>query len=335
MIACSSEEILFLAFGALGLGIYLLFKGGEWTIDASVYVAKRLGVSPLVIGFTIVAFGTSLPELIVSINANLTGSPGIAIGNVIGSNIANILMVVGVTAIFATLVAVPREIIRDLSMMMVATIIMMGLMIHGTISTVAGGAMIVFLFVYIGWQYYMATKGAIEPEEFPAPDYPHFLQGILFLALGLIGIALGAELLVRGAKHSASILGIPEDVIGLSIIALGTSLPELSTCVIAAMKRQSDIVIGNILGSNVFNILMIIGATALAKPIVGSAIAPQVVSFDIWVMFGVTVFFAAILLFVKKITKPMGILFVTGYVFYIGLIYALYLTKDTVPVVSG
>ncbi|MCI5059664.1 MAG: calcium/sodium antiporter [Alphaproteobacteria bacterium] len=335
MLSCSNEEILILAFGALGLGIYLLFKGGNWTIDASVYVAKKLGVSPLVIGFTIVAFGTSLPELIVSINANLAGSPGIAIGNVIGSNIANILLVIGVTASFATLMVVPRDIIRDLVVMMLATLLMMGLMIYGTISSLAGGAMILFLLAYIGWQYYMASKGHIEPEEFSAPEYRHFWHGLLFLLLGLAGIALGAELLVRGAKHSASILGIPEDVIGLSIIALGTSLPELSTCVIAAMKRQSDIVIGNILGSNVFNILMIIGATSLVKPIASSAIAPQVVSLDIWVMFGVAVLFSGLLLFVRKINKPVGMIFVAGYIFYIGLIYALYLTKDTVSLVAG
>jgi cation:H+ antiporter len=329
----TDTEILILAIGALGLGMYLLFKGGNWTIDAAVYLANKFGISPLVIGFTIVAFGTSLPELLVSVNANLAGSPGIAIGNVIGSNIANILLVVGVTSFFATLHAIPRELIRDIAVMVLASVLMLALMLYGHISQMAGGAMIAVLLVYVLWQYYAASKGTIAVEKIEAPDYSHFMQGVIFLVLGLGAISLGAEFLVRGAKVSAGIIGVPEDVIGLSVIALGTSLPELSTCVIAAMKRQSDIVIGNILGSNVFNILMILGATSFIKPIENSAIAPQVLSLDIWVMLGVTVLFSAILLIFKKINKPIGAIFVAGYIFYIALIYALYLTKDIVSLV--
>ena len=324
----SNEELLILSIGALGLGMFLLFKGGGWTVDAAVYLAKIFGVSPLVIGFTIVAFGTSLPELLVSLNANLTGSPGIAIGNVIGSNIANILLVVGVTAFFATLHAVPRKIIRDVVVMLLSSVLMMALMFHGSISQVWGMAMIAILIAYVLWQYLMASKGKIEVEEVDSSEYKNIFHGAIFLLLGLVAISAGAEFLVRGAKVSATIIGVPEDVIGLSIIALGTSLPELSTCVIAAIRRQSDIVIGNILGSNVFNILMIIGATASVKAIDNSAIAPQVLTLDIWVMLGVSVLFSLILLFYKKINKPIGFIFVVGYISYIGLIYALYLSKD-------
>jgi len=330
----TNEELLILSLGALGLGMYLLFKGGDWTIDAAVFLAKKFGISPLVIGFTIVAFGTSLPELLVSVNANLAGSPGIAIGNVIGSNIANILLVVGATAFFATLTAVPRDIMRDMIMMLAASALMLGLMFYGNISTLAGGVMIAILLSYILWQYIMASKGKIPVDELDAPEYSNTLKGVFFLILGLLAIAGGAEFLVRGAKVSATIIGVPEDVIGLSVIAIGTSLPELSTCIIAAMKRQSDIVIGNVLGSNVFNILMIIGATALIKPIEKSAIAPQVLTLDIWVMLGVSILFSLLLLTIKKINKPIGILFVSGYVFYIGLIYALYLSKDMVTIVG-
>lgn len=331
----TNEELLILSIGALGLGMYLLFKGGDWTIDAAVYIAKRLGVSPLVIGFTIVAFGTSLPELLVSVNANLTGSPGIAIGNVIGSNIANILFVVGTTACFATLVAVPRQLMRDIVMMLLSSLLMLGFMFYGHINVMAGCVMIGILTAYVLWQYTMASKGKIEVEELDETRYNHFVHGLIFLLLGLVAIAAGAEFLVRGAKVSATIIGVPEDVIGLSVIALGTSLPELSTCIIAALKRQSDIVIGNILGSNVFNILMIIGVTAIVKPIEQSAIAPQVLTLDIWVMIGVSALFSVLLLTVKKINKPVGIIFVTGYVFYIGLIYALYLSKDVLKVTAG
>ena len=324
----TNEELLILSIGALGLGMYLLFKGGDWTIDAAVYIAKRFGISPLVIGFTIIAFGTSLPELLVSLNANANGSPGIAIGNVIGSNIANILLVVGVTAFFATLHAVPRDILRDVIVMLLSSMLMMALMIHGSISQLSGFVMIGALAAYVLWQYTMASKGKIEVEEIEEPNYKNLFHGFVFLMIGLAAIAAGAEFLVRGAKVSATIIGVPEDVIGLSVIAIGTSLPELSTCIIAAMKRQSDIIIGNILGSNVFNILMIIGVTASIKPIANSAIAPQVISLDIWVMFGVSVLFSLLLLFYKKINRVIGGVFVAGYVFYIGLIYALYLSKD-------
>jgi len=327
-------QLLILSLGALGFGMYLLFKGGDWTIDAAVYIARKFGVSPLVSGFTIVAFGTSLPELLVSVNANLTGSPGIAIGNVIGSNIANILFVVGVTAFFGTMVASKRAITRDLVMMMLATIWMMYLMTSGTISAMAGGGMIAVLLAYVIWQYTMASKGKIEFEEPEIPEYKNIFMAVIFLALGLAAIAIGAEFLVRGAKTAAAIIGVPEDVIGLSVIAVGTSLPELSTCIIAAMKKQTDIIIGNIVGSNVFNILMIIGLTAIVKPIDNTAIAAQVVSLDMWVMFGVAALFSVLLLTYGRINKFIGGVFVTGYVAYIGLIYAIYLAKDVVHLPS-
>ncbi|MEM6812332.1 MAG: calcium/sodium antiporter [Pseudomonadota bacterium] len=330
----TETELLILSIGALGLGMYLLYKGGDWTIDAAVAIAQRLGVSPLVIGFTIVAFGTSLPELIVSLNAHLAGSSGIAIGNVIGSNIANILLVIGVTAFFATLTAAPKDILRDMIMMLLTSLLMVYLILQGTITQFAGGAMVAFLLSYVVWQYVMAAKGKIDVDdivdEIDDVKYKSLFQSFFFLFLGMIAIAGGAEFLVRGAKVSAVIIGVPEDVIGLSVIALGTSLPELSTCIIAAMKKQSDLIIGNILGSNVFNILMILGITSSVKAIPGDAIAPQILSLDIWVMLGVAVIFSAILLLFRKINKYTGFVFVGGYVFYIGLIYALYL-QDKIP----
>lgn len=331
----SNTELLILSIGALGLGMYLLFKGGDWTIESAVFIAKRLGVSPLVIGFTIVAFGTSLPELLVSLNANMTGSPGIAIGNVIGSNIANILLVIGVTAMFATLVVVPKRLLRDIIMMLLISLVMVALMLQGTISQLAGGAMVLFLLGYVAWQYMMAAQGKIEVDELESAQYKNLFHGFIFLFLGLFAIAAGAEFLVRGAKVSATIIGVPEDVIGLSIIAFGTSLPELSTCIIAATKKQSDMVIGNILGSNVFNILMILGITASVKAIPEDAIAPQVVALDVWVMLGVAVLFAAVLLFAKKINKVTGGIFFAGYIFYIALIYALYLKEDIMAVAGS
>lgn len=319
-------QLLILSIGALGFGMYLLFKGGDWTIDSAVFIARKFGISPLVIGFTIIAFGTSLPELLVSVNANLAGSPGIAIGNVIGSNIANILFVIGATACFSTLVAVKRALVRDVVMMMVASALMVVLMTLGAINQVAGLLMITVLLLYIIWQYWSASKGIVKIEEPTTPEFKNMFVALIFLGLGLAAIAFGAEFLVRGAKTAASIIGVPEDVIGLSVIAIGTSLPELSTCIIAAMKKHTDIIIGNVLGSNVFNILMIMGVTSIVKPIDKSAIADQVVSLDMWVMFGVSALFSVLLLVYGKINRQIGIVFLTGYVFYIGTIYALYLS---------
>lgn len=331
MIECTTHQLFILAIGSLGLGMYMLLRGGGWTIDASVFVARRLGISPLVIGFTVVAMGTSLPELIVSINANMVGSAGIVIGNVIGSNIANILFVLGITAFYTTLTVLPRALIRDLIMMMFATLLMMGFMLYGDITRLAGMLMIAVIFVYVFWQYWLARKGKIDVEDMGEPQFKSMVPALGFLIAGLICIALGAEFLVRGAKVTATIIGVPEDVIGLSVIALGTSLPELSTCLIAAMKRHTDIVIGNIVGSNVFNILLIIGVTALVKPLEQAGIAPQVVSLDIWVMFAVSAIFTMILLLYRKLNRGIGIAFILAYILYIGTIYGLYLGKDLIP----
>ncbi len=322
----SGIEAFILALGALGLGMLLLIRGGNWTIDAATYVARHLGVSPLVVGFTVVAFGTSLPELIVSINANYHNLPGIAIGNVLGSNIANILMVLGVTGIFATIVAVPRQLLRDLVMMMLATLLLAALMLYGYISMLAGAGMVAVLLGYTLWSYRKALTGEVEVEDVDEPEFSSLKISLLYLLGGLVFIAVGAELLVRGATVSATVIGVPEDVIGLTVIALGTSLPELSTCLIAAAKKQTGIVLGNIIGSNVFNILMIIGVMAALKPVDMSLVSPQLVNLDIWVTLGISFLFTLLLLLYRKIDRVLGIVFVTGYALYVFSVFALYFT---------
>lgn len=327
MMELTTTEAFILAIGALGLGMIMLIRGGNWTIDAAVYIARHLGVSPLVVGFTIVAFGTSLPELIVSVNANFHGSPGIAIGNVLGSNIANILLVLGAAALFATLTAIPRHLARDLFVMLGATIALLGLMHYGMIDRLAGGVMIIALLAYVFWQYLEAMKGHMPVEDVDEPEFTSMGASLGFLIGGLALIALGAEFLVRGATVSATVIGVPEAVIGLSVIAIGTSLPELSTCIIAARKKQTDLILGNIIGSNVFNIMMIIGVTSLIKPIDISTIEPQLVNLDIWVTLGITVFFVALVFLYKKLTRWTGILFLGAYFAYIIAIYALYMAQ--------
>jgi cation:H+ antiporter len=278
----------------------------------------------MVVGFTVLAFGTSLPELIVSILAVLRGSEGIAMGNVIGSNIANILMVIGASAILMTMhVTISKGLVKDLVVMLLSALLLLGLMLYGEIGRVAGVAMVGLLLLYTFLQYRMALKGEIEVEAEDLPVFKHPAQPYVFLFLGLIGVAIGAEFLVRGASQSAIIIGIPEDVIALSIIAFGTSLPELSTSIIGARKGHSEMALGNIVGSNVFNILMIIGLTAIVKPIVQASYSAQLLDFDIWFMLAVSFIFAALVLGYKKITRLAGALFIGAYAGYTIYIYAI------------
>ncbi len=258
-------------------------------------------------------------------NANLKGSAGIAIGNVVGSNIANILMVIGVTACIATIPAVSKGLTRDLVMMILVSVWMTIMMIMGEIDRITGLLMVVALLTYIAYQYRQTLKGEMEPEEVEEPEFSNIYAAFFFLLIGFAGVALGAEYLVRGSIIVAQVMEVPEAVIGLSIIAFGTCLPELSTCVIAAMKKHADIVLGNIVGSNVFNVLMIIGTTTAIKPIQSGTIAPQVVQFDIWIMLAVSVIFAAFILTMKRIPMFMGYVFSSLYVAYIIGLYYLYM----------
>ena len=319
---------LILALGAMGFGIMLLVKGGDWTIDSAVYVATRHGISKMVVGFTIVAFGTSLPELVVSIIANLQGTPGIAIGNVMGSNIANILMVLGLTSLMVPLLIHKKVIMRDMIKMLVATAILIAVMMYGDITRMIGFGMLALLLAYVYYQYRHANPAEVEKEldEEEHADFAKPFQAYLFLLFGLFAITLGAEFLVRGAKLSAEVIGVPDAVIALSLIALGTSLPELSTCISAGRKGHSDLIIGNILGSNVFNIMMIIGASAAVKPILSGTYAAQLVNFDIWVVTAVSVLLALILMTTGKIGRLTGGAFCIAYLAYNIYIYVQYVT---------
>ena len=319
MIALSQTDVLVFSAAAVILGIVLLVKGGDWTIGSATYVSEHLGVSPMVIGFTVIAFGTSLPELFVSVNANLAGFPGISLGNVVGSNIANIMMVIGVTALIANIHARRQEVLRDLAVMLLATAVLVGLMYYGWVDRWVGGAMFAFLVGYVGYQYWLAQRGVIEPEEIEEPEFSSMTMAVLFLVLGLVLVTAGSEILVRGAVEVAGIIGVPEAVIGMTVIAFGTSLPELATCIAAAAKRQTDIIVGNIVGSNVFNILSIIGLTALIKPL---AVDPSLVDFDMWLMVGSSVAFAAILLTIGRIGRGIGVVLVIGYIAFIASNYA-------------
>lgn len=309
-------DLSVLAFGAIAFGLFLLIKGGDWTIDAASYIAEKAGLSKLFIGATIVAFGTSVPELFTSVNANLSGFPGLSLGNVVGSNIANILLVIGATAIIFTIKGQPKELFKDLAMMTLATILLVLLMLNGIIPRWAGAGLFLTLVAYVIYQY-RTDKGSLVDgdadlsEEEDEKGIDSMAKAVGFVLLGLFALVIGSEMLVRGAVAAGTAIGVPEAVIGLTVVALGTSLPELSTCIAAALKRQTNMIIGNILGSNVFNVMSILGITAMTKPLI---IDPAVADFDMWVMAAVGIGFVLWMVTVSKIGRGMGIAMVLAYV---------------------
>lgn len=248
------------------VGLLGLFFGGEYLVRGASSIARRFGISPLVIGLTIVGFGTSAPEMLVSVNAALAGQPAIAIGNVLGSNIANILLILGVSAVIAPLIIPARQLARDLAFMLLATGAIWVMLLDGMVTRLEGGLLIAGLAVFL----YMAFSAGSVPQEEDAVE-TSVPKSALMTVGGLVLLVIGAHFLVDSASTIARTYGISEAVIGLTIVAVGTSLPELATSVIAAFRRQTEIAVGNVVGSNIFNIFGILGVTALIAPIPSEA----------------------------------------------------------------
>jgi cation:H+ antiporter len=259
-----------LALLQLLAGIALLFLGGNYLVEGSVSIARRFRVSPLVIGLTIVAFGTSAPELLVSLAATLKGNPDIAVGNVVGSNIANIGLVLGLSALILPVPVTGKTLPVHWLAMMAASIALAILSATlGALPRLAGLAFLAALAVFILLALRLERAAAAPPESpDPAAEKIHPLPLALLLTLAsCAALAFGADWLVDGASFLATRLGVPEKVVGLTVVAVGTSLPELAASVAAALKKQMDISIGNIVGSNLFNILSILGFSSLVRPI--------------------------------------------------------------------
>ena len=280
---------------------------GGWTIDSSVAIARRAQLSRVFIGATIIAFGTSVPELFTSVNANLTGFPGISLGNIIGSNIANVLLVIGAAALVTTLAVTPSKVFKDIGIMLVATVIFVAGMLTGTFERWMGLLMFGLLVGFVVWQY---LNNEIDTSEVEEVEMPASRAALLLLG-GIAGLAVGSELLVRGAVVAGQVIGVPEAVIGMTAVAIGTSLPELTASIAAAAKRETDLMFGNILGSNTFNILSIVALTAIIKPL---EVEPVLLGFDLWFMVAVTVGFAAMLALGIKVSRTVGIAFLAAYV---------------------
>ncbi|MBD0865774.1 MAG: calcium/sodium antiporter [Rhodobacteraceae bacterium] len=309
-----SYQLGIIALGAIAFGVYLLIKGGDWTIDNAVAVAEKSGLSKLFIAATIVAFGTSAPELFTSVNANLSDYPGISVGNVIGSNIANVMLVVAVSAIIAPIVVDRSEVRVDTMVMIGATAAMVAGILYGLIPRWGGVAMVASIVLYILYQYRASKLDADEVEGSDEEGWKVWTM----LTVGLVTLLIGSEILVEGAVAGGISLGVPEAVIGMTMIAFGTSLPELTACVAAARRSQFDIIVGGILGSNIFNILSVMAFSAIAKPLI---IDERFVAFDMPIVVGVTMLFAALLVLGGKIGRSAGILMLVGYVTFIASQY--------------
>jgi len=298
-------------------GLALLYCGGDALVRGASALALRLGISPLAVGLTIVAFGTSAPELVVCVDAVLGGANDIAVGNVVGSNIANVALILGLSALLCP-TAVHAKIIRlDAPLMILASLALIGALANGRISRLEGAALSLGLAGYVAftvWEARRETKTVKREFASAAPSRPLPLAwSALAVAGGLLALLVGGNLLVNSAVRMATMLGVSQATIGLTIVAVGTSLPELATSLVAAFKKQGDIAIGNVVGSNLFNILGIAGATATLHPLALGAIT----QIDLTVMLALS---AALLVFVYSrpaLARTEGMLLLASYVAYL------------------
>ena len=258
---------IFIAIALLIVGFVMLTKGADWFVDGSSALAFRLGIPQLVIGLTIVAMGTSAPEAAVSITSALKGNEGITVGNVVGSNIMNILLILGIASVIVPLAVQKSTRMIEIPYMIAITVLFGVLGYTGEMVTrVEGGILWIAFLIYLGYLLWMAKKGKEDNE--PDEKQKSLPVQLLMILIGLICIVLGSDFVVDGATEIAKVIGISERIIGLTIVAFGTSLPELVTSIAAARRGNADIAIGNIVGSNVFNILFVAGTSALISPIV-------------------------------------------------------------------
>jgi cation:H+ antiporter len=291
-------------------GFVILTIGAEALVRGASAIALRLGIAPLIVGLTIVAFGTSAPELAVSVKSALAGNSGIALGNVVGSNIVNIGLILAVTALIRPIQVQSQMVKRDIPIMIIASILVWSLLLDGDVSFIDGAILFALLISYLVFSYKSAANSTEELEVDERPQ--KLFVSILLIVIGIGMLVGGGILFVDGAIDLAKQLGLSEVVIGLTIVAIGTSMPELVTSVMAALKGQSDIAIGNVVGSNIFNVLGILGATALIHPV--SADGFNNIDFISMIVFAVLVLpFAWTGL---RIGRREGIVLLTGYIGY-------------------
>ncbi len=295
-------------------GLAALLLAGDALVKGAVNLSLKLGIPALIVGLTVVSFGTSAPELFVSVRAVLADAPGLALGNVVGSNIANVLLVLGLPALIAA-VAVDRSLARDYWIMMAASALFIALALTGAFTWWLGLVLLAGLVLMLGDCFLRARAGRAQAMELEgAEDDIAATRIALYLALGLLGLPLGAHFLVAGSVNIATALGVSEAVIGLTLVAIGTSLPELATTTAAAWRREAGVALGNVLGSNVFNLLAIIGVASLFGAI---PVPPEMLRFDLWVMLGASALLGAFIYTGRSITRAWGAVLLSLYLGYV------------------
>lgn len=316
---------VYLNFVYFVLGLLALYLGAEWLVGGAARVARRLGTSPLVVGLTIVAFGSSAPELLVGVVASAQDRSDVVLGNVLGSNILNIALILGVSALARPLHVGMRLMSREAPLMVVVSVAVAGMMLDGHLGRVDAVVLLVGFLAFIA---YVLRAAQDEPAEVAA-EYVQFESAergpprgalgrdVALIVLGLLGLLVGAQFLVMSAVFFARLVGVSEVVIGLTVVAVGTSLPELATCVVAAVRRESDIALGNAVGSNLFNLLSILGVSALIRPI---TVAPGLLTFEVPAM----ILFALLLVPLawrgRVLGRVSGSVLLVGYVAFTALL---------------
>lgn len=303
-------------------GFAILVIAAEAMVRGAVIIAEKLGISPMVIGMTVIAFGTSAPELMVSLQAALSGSTGLAIGNIVGSNIANVWLILGITCLVAPILAKPDALKRDILLLGCGSVLFVVLCLQGTLDMMAGVILLVVFIAFLLVSYFreksdpeVMKEHAEELEELEKGIPKSMPLAIAITIAGILGLAFGADILVTGGSEIARSFGVSEEVIGITLFAFGTSLPELVASVVAAYRGHPDVAIGNVIGSNIFNMMLVGGIVAV---VIDIPVPAQVLNFDMWIMLAATVMLMLILLGKMKLTRGYACVFFALYIAYIG-----------------
>ncbi len=304
----------------LVVGLFILILGGDFLVRGASSIALRAHISPLVVGLTVVAFGTSAPELLISVKAALAGSPDMTMGNVVGSNICNLALVLGVTALIGVIKVQPDSIKIDWPVTMGSSLLLYFVVTgeEGIINVYEGIFFVVLLVIYtvlIIRKSRKENKALRDLEE--GLDVPgassNVWKDIVFIILGLAGLYYGSDWFVGGAQELALYLGVSERVIGITVLALGTSLPELVTAIVASIKKETDLALGNLMGSNIFNILSILGITSIIKDI---HVSETIINHDVTIMLGITLLLLPLMLYKRSLGKVSGAILLAVYIVY-------------------
>ena len=310
-------ELLMIAIYIIG-GLFLLYFGANWLVQGAITLALHLGLSPLIVGLTVVALGTSVPEALVSVQAAIGNQGGIALGNVIGSNILNIAVILGLSAFLNPLKVDSHLVKADVPLLAGATFMLVVLLEDFHISRIEGAFLLLCIVGYVAGNIMTVKRTSpeenkIEGVELPEDHSKNLWRDISFLFIGLIALAFGSNFLVTGAVDLARIFGLSEALIGLTIVSIGTGTPEMATALMAAYRKRSDLAIGNAVGSNLFNIMFVLGIAALVAPLDGNGIS----SVDLYVMLGVTILLLPTVWTGRILDRKEGFLFLAIYVGYL------------------